>query len=157
MPLTWWRAARSPSMRGARLGLAGVLLSIGLLSACAASIDVDGAVHVLTADGTVDGVMARYLDRGIDEAERTNARAVVIKIDTPGGLDSAMRDIVKRINASEVPVITYDSPSGGRAASAGTFITMAGHVAAMAPNTAIGAAHPVDASGGGNQGALRPQ
>src|SRR3990172_1116153 len=116
MPLTLWRAARAPSMRGARLGLAGALLSFGLLSACAASIDVDGAVHVLTAGGAVDPVMARYLDRGIDEAERTDAVAVVIRIDTPGGLDSAMRDIVKRINASEVPVIVYVSPVGGRAA-----------------------------------------
>lgn len=149
-----WRAARSPSFRKARLGVAGALIAFGLLSACATSIDVDGAVHVLTVDGTVDPVLARYLDRGIDEAERTGAAAVLIKIDTPGGLDSAMRDIVKRINASEVPVITYVSPAGGRAASAGTFITMAGHVAAMAPNTAIGAAHPVGAGGEDIEGTL---
>jgi len=149
-----WRAARSPSFRKARLGVAGALIAFGLLSACATSIDVDGAVHVLTVDGTVDPVLARYLDRGIDEAERTDAAAVLIKIDTPGGLDSAMRDIVKRINASEVPVITYVSPAGGRAASAGTFITMAGHVAAMAPNTAIGAAHPVGAGGEDIEGTL---
>lgn len=154
MPLALWRAARSPANRKVRLGLTGALLLFGLLSACAASIDADGAVHVLTAEGTVDQVMARYIDRGIDEAERTDAATVVIKIDTPGGLDSAMRDIVKRINASDVPVIVYVSPAGGRAASAGTFITMAGHVAAMAPNTAIGAAHPVGAGGQDIEGNL---
>jgi membrane-bound serine protease (ClpP class) len=154
MTLSLWRAVRSPSLRKHRLGLAGALIALGLLSACATSVHVDGAVHVLTADGTVDGVMARYIDRGIDEAERTDAAAVVIKLDTPGGLDSAMRDIVKRIDASQVPVIVYVSPSGGRAASAGTFITMAGHVAAMAPSTAIGAAHPVGAGGEDIEGTL---
>ncbi len=155
MHLASRRVARSPSIRRGWLGVACVLLLLGSLSACATSIQVEGAVHVLTADGTVDQVMARYIDRGIGEAERKHAVAVVIKIDTPGGLDSAMRDIVKRINASNVPVITYVSPSGGRAASAGTFIVMAGQVAAMAPNTAIGAAHPVGAGGqdiGGTEG-----
>jgi membrane-bound serine protease (ClpP class) len=129
-------------------------LLLGVLAACKRTVDVENAVHVLTADGVVNPVMARYLDRGIDEAERTHARAVVIRIDTPGGLDSSMRDIVKRIDSSRVPVITYVSPSGGRAASAGTFIVMAGHVAAMAPATNIGAAHPIDASGGDIEGTL---
>ena len=142
-----WRAALPRAFRPIRLCVGGALLLLGLLSACATSVQVEGAIHVLTADGTVDQVMARYVDRGIDEAERKHAVAVVIKVDTPGGLDSAMRDIVKRINASKVPVITYVSPAGARAASAGTFIVMAGHVAAMAPNTAIGAAHPVGAGG----------
>ena len=72
---------------------------------------------------------------------------MVIRLDTPGGLDSAMRDIIQRIEAAKVPVIVYVSPSGARAASAGTFITMAANIAAMAPNTAIGAAHPVGAGG----------
>jgi membrane-bound serine protease (ClpP class) len=140
--------------RKARLMLAASLLLIGVFAGCTRTIHVQDAVHVLTAKGTVDPVMARYIDRGIDEAERTHARAVVIRIDTPGGLDSAMRDIVQRIDASKVPVITYVSPSGGRAASAGTFIVMAGHVAAMAPNTTIGAAHPIDSSGGDITGTL---
>jgi membrane-bound serine protease (ClpP class) len=91
--------------------------------------------------------MERYIDRGIGTAERSDAAAVVIQLDTPGGLDSSMRDIIQRIEASEVPVIVYVSPAGGRAASAGTFITMAGHVAAMAPSTRIGAATPVSGDG----------
>jgi membrane-bound serine protease (ClpP class) len=148
--------ARFSSHRGHRLllllGVAFLLL--GPASACAASIHVDGAVHVLKANGEVDPVMQRYIDRGIDEAERTHAKAVVIRIDTPGGLDSSMRGIVQRINSSKVPVITYVSPSGGRAASAGTFIVMDGHVAAMAPNTTIGAAHPINSNGGDIKGTL---
>ncbi len=101
------------------------------------------SVVVLTVKGAVSPVMARYLDRGISKAESTKAAAVIIQLDTPGGLDSSMREIVQRINRSTVPVVVYVSPSGARAASAGAFITMAAHVAAMAPNTAIGAAHPV--------------
>jgi membrane-bound serine protease (ClpP class) len=143
----------SPSRR-LLLALAVSLLLLGVTAACATSVDVQGAVHVLKAGGEVDPVMERYIDRGIDEAERTHARAVVIRIDTPGGLDSSMRGIVQRINSSHVPVITYVSPAGGRAASAGTFIVMAGHVAAMAPNTTIGAAHPINSSGGDIKGTL---
>src|SRR4029079_14060971 len=86
-------------------------------------------------------------DRGIDEAERTDATAVVIKLDTPGGLSSSMEHIVQRIESSKVPVIVYVAPSGAKAASAGTFVTMSANVAVMAPGTSIGAAHPIDASG----------
>ena len=145
-----WRRPR----RKLLLALGLSLLLLGVAAGCTRKIEVRDAVHILTADGVVNPVMARYLDRGIDEAERTDARAVVIRIDTPGGLDSSMRDIVQRINSSDVPVITYVSPAGGRAASAGTFIVMAGHVAAMAPGTTIGAAHPVDAGGGDIEGTL---
>lgn len=102
---------------------------------------------MLTYGGTVDPVMERYIDRGIDEAEETDARAVVLRLDTPGGLVSSMEDIVKRIVASDVPVIVYVWPSGGHAASAGTPITYAAHVAAMAPNTRIGAASVVGSGG----------
>ncbi len=137
-----------------RLALATVLLVLGVAAACAPSIDERDAIHVLTYDGTVDPVMSRYIDRGIDEAEDTGARAVVLRLDTPGGLVSSMEDIVKRINASEVPVITFVSPSGAHAASAGTFIVMAGHVAAMAPGTRIGAASPVGPGGEDIDGTL---
>ena len=142
------------SRRRLRLALGVSLLLLGVASACASSIHVQGAVHVLKANGEVDPVMERYIDRGLDEAERTHARAVIIRIDTPGGLDTSMRGIVQRINSSKVPVITYVSPAGGRAASAGTFIVMAGHVAAMAPSTTIGAAHPINSSGGDIKGTL---
>ncbi len=130
------------------------LFLLGIVAACAPSINEREAVHVLTYDGTVDPVMERYIDRGIDEAEDTDARAVVLRLDTPGGLVSSMEGIVKRINKSEVPVIVYVWPSGGQAASAGTFITMAGHVAAMAPATRIGAASPVGPGGGDIEGTL---
>ena len=147
------RSARLPS-RGTRLAVAAALLLVGMVMACAPSIDERGAVHILTADADVNPVLARYIDRGIDEAERTDARAVVIKLDTPGGLVTSMEDIVQRIQSSKVPVIVYVSPSGGKAASAGTFITMSAHVAAMAPGTRIGAAHPIAADGGDIEGTL---
>lgn len=100
-------------------------------------------VYVLTIKGTINPVLIDYVERGIEEAEDNGARALIIQLDTPGGLDTAMRDIIQHIVNSHVPVVVYVAPSGSRAASAGVFITMAGHVAAMSPNTAIGAAHPV--------------
>ncbi len=132
------------------------LLYVGALAAfsCGASVDTREAVNVLTADGIVNPVMARYIDRGIDAAEDADATAVVIRLDTPGGLDTSMRDIVQRIEDAKVPIIVYVSPTGARAASAGTFITMAAHIAAMAPNTTIGAAHPVGAGGEDIEGTL---
>jgi membrane-bound serine protease (ClpP class) len=147
--------SRSPlSRRPARLALALALLAAGLAMACARNIDEHNAVHILTADADVNPVLARYLDRGIDEAEDTDAKAVVIQLDTPGGLVTSMEDIVQRIQSSEVPVIVYVAPSGGKAASAGTFITMSAHVAAMAPGTRIGAAHPVAIGGEDIEGTL---
>jgi membrane-bound serine protease (ClpP class) len=135
------------------LGLTLVLLGT-LAAACGGSKTDPGYVHVLTWDGIVNPVMERYIDRGIDTAERSDAAAVVIKLDTPGGLDSSMRDIVQRMEASKVPVIVWVAPSGGRAASAGTFITMAGQVAAMAPNTSIGAASAINSDGSDIEGTL---
>jgi membrane-bound serine protease (ClpP class) len=138
-----------------RLTVAGALAATALLGfACGTSVDTRNAVNVLTAEGTVSPVMARYIDRGIDAAEDADATAVVVRLDTPGGLSDSMRDIVKRFNESEVPIIAYVSPSGSQAASAGTFITMAAHIAAMAPNTTIGAAHPVGAAGEDIEGTL---
>ena len=117
----------------------GILALTG--AACGSPEGPPGAVHVLKADGTVNPVLARFIGRAIDNAESEDANAVVIELDTPGGLSSSMDDIVKDILRAEVPIIVYVSPSGGRAASAGTFITLAGHVAAMAPGTSIGAAN----------------
>jgi membrane-bound serine protease (ClpP class) len=98
--------------------------------------------------------MQRYIDRGIDGAEDRNASAVVLRLDTPGGLSSSMDKIDQRILNSDVPVITYVWPQGGQAASAGTFIAYASHVAAMAPGTVIGSATPIDSSGGDIEGDL---
>ncbi|OGO17264.1 MAG: hypothetical protein A2Z15_03635, partial [Chloroflexi bacterium RBG_16_50_11] len=109
------------------------------------------AVYVITIKGTINPVLVDYVERGIQEAEDNGARALIIQLDTPGGLDTAMRDIIKLMVNAHVPVVVYVAPSGSRAASAGVFITMAAHVAAMAPNTAIGAAHPVSISEEGEQ------
>jgi membrane-bound serine protease (ClpP class) len=105
-----------------------------------------GAVVVLEVRGVIDPIVAQYVEQGIGTANDADAGLVVIRMDTPGGLDTAMRVIVQAILNSDVPVAVFVAPSGARAASAGVFITMAGHVAAMAPGTNIGAAHPVDMS-----------
>jgi membrane-bound serine protease (ClpP class) len=135
------------------LGLALIALAL-LATACSAASKDPDRVHILTWDGDVNPVMARYIDRGIDAAEKSDARAVVIKLDTPGGLTDSMRDVIQRIEASKVPVIVYVSPAGGQAASAGTFITMSAQIAAMAPNTTIGAATPINSNGDDIEGAL---
>lgn len=125
--------------------VARIVLILGLLSG-AVGMTVRAAsptVVVLRADGIVNPVLADYISRGIEEAEAMQATACIIQLDTPGGLDTAMRDIIQDIVNARVPVVVFVSPSGGRAASAGVFITVAAHVAAMAPNTAIGAASPV--------------
>ncbi len=154
--MTVLRTAASPRIRPLRLAIAAVLLVLGVVGfACGGGPGASpDAVHVLTADGVVGPVMERYLDRGIDAAEDEDGQAVVIRLDTPGGLITSMNDIVKRILSSEVPVVVYVSPQGGQAASAGTFITMAAHVAAMAPATRIGAATPVGSGGEEIQGPL---
>lgn len=107
--------------------------------------------NVITVDGVITSPTAKYIASGIEEAVRDNAGGLIILLDTPGGMDTAMRDIAKSILNSPVPVIVYVSPSGARAASAGVIITQAAHIAAMAPGTNIGAAHPV-AIGLGNSG-----
>ncbi len=126
------------------------LIAFGALISLAGPVTGDESrkVVVLEVDGTIVPVIAQYIDRGIDLAEETGASACVIKLNTPGGLLSATEDIVSSIMNADVPVITYVSPKGAWAASAGTFITLASHVAAMTPGTTIGAAHPV---AGGDQ------
>ncbi len=114
----------------------------------------DGAVHVVTADGAIDPVMERFLDRAIRRAEDNGALLVVIELDTPGGLSSSMREIVQRMERSDVAIAVFVYPPGGRAASAGTFITMAGNIAAMAPNTSIGAASAINSDGSDIGGTL---
>jgi membrane-bound serine protease (ClpP class) len=104
-------------------------------------------VLVATLDDTINPITAGFLIRAIEQAEQRQAACLVVLLDTPGGLADSTRDITKRILDSTVPVIVYVSPSGGRAASAGLFITLAAHVAAMAPGTNIGAAHPVQVGG----------
>jgi len=104
-------------------------------------------IDVLTLTGAIQPISAQVMIQAIDRAERQKLEALVVRLDTPGGLDTAMRDIIQRILSSEVPVVIYVAPSGGRAASAGTFIAMASHVVAMSPGTSIGAATPIQAGG----------
>ncbi len=106
-------------------------------------------VAVLTIKGPIGPAVADYVSRGIDKAVDQGATAIVLKMDTPGGLDTSMREIIKDILAAPVPVIGYVGPRGARAASAGTYILYASHVAAMAPATELGAATPVQVGGGG--------
>jgi membrane-bound serine protease (ClpP class) len=103
---------------------------------------------VANVDGPLTPVTAQYLIDGIRVAEEEGHKVFIVELDTPGGLDESMREIVQAFLGARVPVIVYVTPPGGRAASAGTFITMAAHVAAMAPGTTIGAATPVDLQGG---------
>ena len=129
-----------------------LLILIGLLLVASITIRAQTAgsrIDVLTVKGTINPVLTDYISRGIDQAEETGAHAVIIQMDTPGGLDTAMRDIIQEIINAKVPVVVYVSPAGARAASAGAYITLAAHVAVMAPNTAIGAATPVAMGGDG--------
>jgi membrane-bound serine protease (ClpP class) len=104
-------------------------------------------VEVLTVDGTIVPVIADYIDRGISQAEENGAAVCIIELDTPGGLLDSTEEIVQKIMNADVPVVVYVSPKGAWAASAGTFITLSAHIAAMTPGTTIGAAHPVSAGG----------
>lgn len=109
----------------------------------------DGIFHVITVNAVITPPIADYIAEGITAAANARAHALIIRLDTPGGLDLAMRDIAKAILNAPLPIIVYVSPAGARAASAGVIITMAAHIAAMAPGTNIGAAHPVGIGFGG--------
>jgi membrane-bound serine protease (ClpP class) len=144
-----------------RLALFAVVAGLGLIGMVAAPLapaaQAQGAsggqadVSVVRVRGIVNPTLAHYVSRSIDQAEQDGAHAVVIELDTPGGLDSSMRQIIQRILASRVPVVLYVAPPGARAGSAGVYITYAAHLAAMAPNTNIGSATPVAMGEGGEQ------
>ncbi len=125
--------------------LVGVLLAAMLLWACPlAAWGATGEVYVVKVSGTINPGLAEYLIRSMEQASREEADCLVIQLDTPGGLALSMRSIVMAMLSSQVPVVVYVSPSGARAASAGVMITLAADIAAMAPGTNMGAAHPVN-------------
>lgn len=140
-------AAYACRMRRMRLTLWSAIILIGALFAACGDSTPSGAVHISRLARDIGPVSENFIDRALDRAEEHNAAAWVLVLDTPGGLISSTDEIVQRFLAAEVPVVVFVGPAGARAASAGTFITMAGHIAAMAPNTQIGAAHPVSGSG----------
>jgi membrane-bound serine protease (ClpP class) len=134
------------------LCLLALLLSLGGGARQAAKADTDAqaapiVVHARLDDQVISPVTARFLKRALREAQQLEAECLVIELNTPGGLLASTQEMVTTILASEVPVVVYVSPAGGRAASAGLFITLASHIAAMAPGTHIGAAHPVSLPG----------
>src|SRR6267143_138292 len=126
------------------------ILTAGLLF-CTAIRLLASEVTLMEIDGTIGPATAEYVARGINRTASQNAECLIIQLDTPGGLLESTRRIVQHFYASQKPVVIYVGPAGAGAISAGCFITLASDVAAMAPNTSIGAAHPVSIGGGGSE------
>ena len=131
-----------------------IALSLFLFCLTGKGLAGENDIYVIKVSGSINPAVADYLEKGINKASSEKASCIIIEMDTPGGLAESMRGIVKAIFASKVPVVVYVAPSGSRAASAGVMITMAADVAAMAPGTNIGAAHPVGVGGKEIDGAM---
>ena len=139
-------------MRSARhrplLDIIALLLASAALLAPAGPALAAAPVSLIELDSAITPVTVRLLITAVERAQAEGAQALIVQINTPGGLERSMRSMVQTILGSLIPIIVYVAPTGARAASAGVFITMAAHVAAMAPATNIGAAHPVAVGGG---------
>jgi membrane-bound serine protease (ClpP class) len=146
------RSREAGSITGVIAAFATILVAATtLLPRCAEAT----SLYRVVIDGTINPATADYIQSGLDAAEQNDAAALIIQLDTPGGLLESTKTIVQDILAASLPVIVYVSPSGGSATSAGVFITLAGNIAAMAPGTTIGAAHPVSGQGADIEGDMR--
>ena len=136
-------------MTRAGLGLALVLALVtpALAAKPPAPVERRGPIAVARIDGSINPTSSDYLQRAIEESARLDASILLIELDTPGGLVTSTQDIIQAMLGSSVPIVVYVAPQGAWAGSAGTFITLAAHVAAMAPGSSIGAAHPVELGG----------
>jgi membrane-bound serine protease (ClpP class) len=130
-----------------RLFLLLVFLTAVILTKPVYADDQSQAVLLLDIEGVINPFSARYLERGLMQAQSSNVDLVIITLNTPGGLEASMREMVQKIMESPIPVVVYVTPSGARATSAGLFILMAADIAAMAPATNVGAATPVALGG----------
>jgi membrane-bound serine protease (ClpP class) len=135
--------------------IAFILLVLVFILPAMARAQSGGQIDVLTVNGVIDTWVEGYIKRGISVAEQDGAQAIVIVLNTPGGSLGAMQNILTAMLNTRVPTIVFVYPQGAAAGSAGTFITLAGNIAAMAPNTTIGAAHPVEGSGENIEGDMR--
>jgi membrane-bound serine protease (ClpP class) len=141
-------------LQGAELGRWFIVLGVlaGTLIGWAAPVLASGHINEIVIDGSINPASADYIIAAIERSEAEEAGALLMKLDTPGGLVSSSQDIIQAMLNSSVPIIVFVTPRGAWAASAGTFITIAANVAAMAPGSSIGAAHPVGIGGGGQKG-----
>lgn len=126
-------------------------IAVAGLIACTAACAQGEKVSLIEIDGAIGPATAGYVSRAIREAAAAKAQCLIVHLDTPGGLLDSTKDIVQAFYASTVPIVVYVAPTGANAGSAGCFITLAADIAAMAPNTSIGAAHPVELGGGGEK------
>ena len=129
------------------LAVALLLGNPGASKNSVAAASAEGAATLIELNGPIGPAMSRYIERSLLDAQNQHSPVIIVQMDTPGGLDTSMRDIIKAILASPVPVVSYVAPSGARAASAGTYILYASHLAAMAPATNLGAATPISIGG----------
>lgn len=140
---------RTTAIKAVKTLKASMILTFAAIIALSSTARADGTAIVLDLEGALGVATAEYIIGGIEQAEEQGANVIIIRMDTPGGLVTPMRDIVTAILGSDVPIVTYVSPGGARADSAGTYILLASHVAAMAPTTHLGAATPVSLTGDG--------